>query len=149
MLSTAAAQDETDSACLEDMDKSPLRLQLHKVCTDALLLISPAGSADSACQSPKEAHYFAAVAKVVKALLDLLHADSNCSQYVLDLVHGSDRMADTWKETNSYTRTMHTSANKTFWEMTTGDVEGIKYIADQGLTKKNVAADGDAKRKML
>lgn len=66
-------------------------LKLHKVCTDALLLISP----DSACRSRKEAHYFAAVAKVAKTLLELLHAVANISQSVLDLVCGSDRTADT------------------------------------------------------
>jgi len=122
-----------------------LLLKLHKVCTDALLLISP----DSACQSRKEAHYFAAVAKVAKTLLELLHADANISQSVLDLVRGSDRMADTKEKTNSYTRALHTSACKAFWEMITGDIECIKYIVNQALAKKNVTADDDAKRKML
>ncbi len=89
VLSTAAAHFEGVSSCMQEVDKSTLLLKLHKVCTDALLLIIP----DSACQSRKEAHYFAAVAKVAKTLLELLHADANISQSVLDLVRGSDRMA--------------------------------------------------------
>ena len=50
---------------------------------------------------------------------------------------------------NSYPRTLHTSANKTFLEMTTGDIECIKYIVDQVLAERNMAADDDAKPKML
>ncbi len=145
VLSTAAAQYEVVSSCMEEVHNSTLLLKLHKVCTDALLLISP----DSACQSRKDAYYFAAVAKVAKTLLELLHAVANSSQRVLDLVCGSDRMADTKEETNTYTRVLHTSANTAFWEMTTGDIESIKYIVDQVLAKKNVAAGDDAKRKML
>ncbi len=143
VLSTAAAHYELVSSCLEEVDKNTLLLKLLKSCNDALLLISP----DSACQSRKEAYYFAAVAKVAKALLDLLHADSNSSQRVLNLVCGSHRMADTKEETNSYTQALHTSANKAFWEMTTGDIESIKYIVDQALVERQ--QDDDAKRKML
>lgn len=145
VLSAAAAHYGAVSSCIEEVHNSTLLFEMRKVCTDALLLISP----DSACQSRKEAYYFAAVAKVAKALLDSLHADSNRSQYVLDLVRGSDRMADTKEETNSYARTLNTSANKSFWEMTIGDIESIKYIVDQVLAKKNVAAHDDPKRKML
>jgi hypothetical protein len=108
VLSAAAAHYEVASSCMEEVHNSTLLLKLHKVCTDVLLLISP----DSACQSHKEAHYFEAVAKVAKTLLELLHAVANSSQRVLDLDCGTDRMADTNKETNSYTRTLHTSAKK-------------------------------------
>ncbi len=95
MLSTAAAHYEAVSSCMEEVHNSALLLKLHKVCTDAVLLISP----DSACQSRNEADYFAAVAKVAKTMLELLHAVANISQSVLDLVCGSvcgsDIMADT------------------------------------------------------
>ncbi len=56
---------------------------------------------------------------------------------------------DTKEKTNNYTRALHTSACKAFWEMITGDIECIKYIVNQALAKKNVTADDDAKRKML
>ncbi len=95
VLSTAAAHYEVVSSCMEEVQKNTLLLKLHNVCTDALLLIRP----DSACQSRKEAHYFEAVAKLAKTLLELLHAVANSSQRVLDLVCGSDRMADTKEET--------------------------------------------------
>ena len=41
VLSTAAAQYEAVSSCLEKVHNSTLLLKLHKVCTDALLFISP------------------------------------------------------------------------------------------------------------
>ena len=66
VLSRAAAQYDIMSSCMEDVQKSTLLLKLHKVCTDALLLISP----DSACQSCEEARYFEGVAKVAKTLLE-------------------------------------------------------------------------------
>ena len=149
VLSTVVAHYEAVSSCMEEVHNSTLLLKLHKVCTDAVLLISP----DSACQSCKEAEYFAAVAKVTKLLLELLHAIANISQSVLDLVCGSvcgsDRMADTKEKTISYTRALHTSAHAAFWEMIVGDVECIRYIVNQVLAERNMAADEDAKRKML
>ena len=145
VLSAAAAQYEVVSSCMEQVHNSTLLLKPHKVCTNALLLIS----LDSACQSRKEAHYLEVVAKGAKTMLELLHAIANVSIYALDLVYGCDRMADTKEETNSYTRFLHTSANKVFWEMTTGDNECIAYIVIQVLVERNMAADDDAKPKML
>ena len=81
------------------------------------------------------------MAEVAKTLLELLHAVANSSQRVLDLVCGSDRMADTKEETNNYTRTPHMSACTTFWEIVISAIGCIARIVDHILAERNVAAD--------
>ena len=126
VLSRAAAQYDIMSSCMEDVQKSTLLLKLHKVCTDALLLISP----DSACQSREEARYLEGVAKVAKTLLE---SSGSCLWFWQNGRHldGDQRL---------YSDFAHV------WEMTT---ECVAYIVNQVLGERNMAADDDAKPELL